>query len=103
MVFLVFVQHSAVHAQLLGLTILEELHSHLRERGVAEHVLLLLVIVADFLPILFQFGRDVVGGPMGNDLIVANAFFADFLVHLGGQTAIFAAQATPWIPWAPLL
>ena len=74
------VEHGAVHTQLLGLTVLEVLDCYLREQGVAQHVLLLLVVVANLLAVLIQFGRDVVGRTMGNDLVVADALFANFFV-----------------------
>ena len=71
---------------------LKELCSNSREQCVGEDILFALCSVADLCSVLLKLRLDEVGRTAGDDLVIADALLADFLVHLARQLAVFAAQ-----------
>ena len=69
-----------------------ELARDLREQGVGQNVLLAAGDVLGLLAVLRQLWLEQVSRAAGDDLVIANALAADFLIYFTGQLAVFAAE-----------
>ena len=69
---------------------LKELCSNSREQCVGEDILFALCSVADLGSVLLKLRLDEVGRTTGDDLVIADALAADFLIYFTGQLAVLA-------------
>ena len=69
-----------------------ELARDLREQGVGQNVLLAAGDVLGLLAVLRQLRLEQVSRAAGDDLVIADALAADFLIHLARQLAVLAAE-----------
>ena len=69
-----------------------ELARDLREQGVGQNVLLAAGDVLGLLAVLRQLRLEQVSRAAGDDLVIADALAADFLIRLARQLAVLAAE-----------